>query len=230
MNYDQDLGPVLVTDWLHKDAFSLFQLELLGRPPTPDSNLLNGKGPYYCCPSLDEQCTGNTPFTEFNFTKGSSYKMSLVNTAVITHFTFWIDDHDFYVVATDFVPIHPYLTSTIYIAIGQRYDIGSLRKIEHRRRPRQTIGSMPVTATMLGNGLASESFDMMLTTKTSPFQLPLTDFAMGTWMKSQKVFILSSSVKWARTPTSMAGKIPWKRICKVSQMQMTRTPFSTNGY
>ena len=123
MNYDHDLGPVLVTDWLHKDAFSLFQLELLGRPPTPDSNLLNGKGPYYCCPNLDEQCTGNTPFTEFNFTKGSSYKMSLVNTALSTHFTFWIDDHDFYVVATDFVPIHPYRTNTINIAIGQRYDI-----------------------------------------------------------------------------------------------------------
>lgn len=123
MNYDVDLGPVFVTDWVHNDAFSLFQLELLGRPPTPDSNLLNGKGPYYCCPSLDKQCTGKTPFTEFNFTKSSSYKMSLVNTAVSTHFTFWIDDHDFYVVATDFVPITPYLAKTLNIAIGQRYDI-----------------------------------------------------------------------------------------------------------
>lgn len=123
MDYDHDLGPVLVTDWLHKDAFGLFQLELLGRPPTPDSNLINGKGPYFCCPSLDPQCTGRTPFTEFNFNKSSTYKMSLVNTAVSTHFTFWIDGHDFYVVATDFVPITPYLASTINIAIGQRYDI-----------------------------------------------------------------------------------------------------------
>ena len=123
MDYDQDLGPVLVTDWLHKDAFGLFQLELLGRPPTPDSNLINGKGPYFCCPSLDRQCTGKTPFTEFKFNTSSTYKMSLVNTAVSTHFTFWIDNHDFYVVATDFVPITPYLASTINIAIGQRYDI-----------------------------------------------------------------------------------------------------------
>lgn len=123
MNYDHDLGPVLVTDWLHKDAFSLFQLALLGHTPTPDSNLLNGKGPYYCCQSLDKQCTRKTPFTEFNSTSGSSYKMSLVDTAVSTHFTFWIDDHDFYVVANDFVPIQPYRPSTINIAIGQRYDI-----------------------------------------------------------------------------------------------------------
>ena len=123
MNFDEDLGPVFVTDWVHKDAFSLFQLELLGRPPTPDSNLLNGKGPYYCCPSLDKQCTGTTPFTEFNFTADKSYKMSLVNTAVSTHFTFWIDGHDFFVVSTDFVPIVPYRTNTLNIAIGQRYDI-----------------------------------------------------------------------------------------------------------
>ena len=130
MNYDHDLGPVLVTDWLHKDAFSLFQLELLGRPPTPDSNLLNGRGPYYCCPDLDDQCTGKVHFTEFNFTKGSSYKMSLVNTAVSTHFTFWIDSHDFYVVATDFVPIKPYLAHTLNIAIGQRYDVVIVAKNE----------------------------------------------------------------------------------------------------
>ncbi len=123
MNYDEDLGPVFVTDWVHKDAFSLFQLELLGRPPTPDSNLLHGKGAYYCCQSLDKQCTGPTNFTEFKFTDGKTYKMSLVNTAVSTHFTFWIDSHDFFVVSTDFVPIEPYRTDTLNIAIGQRYDI-----------------------------------------------------------------------------------------------------------
>ena len=135
MNYTTDLGPLLVTDWLHQDAFSLFQLELLGRPPTPDSNLLNGKGPYYCCPSLDKQCTGRQAFTEYNFSKGTSYKISLVNTAVSTHFTFWIDGHDFYVVATDFVPIKPYQTDTINIAIGQRYDIIIIAKDEKETMP-----------------------------------------------------------------------------------------------
>lgn len=37
--------------------------------------------------------------------------------------TFWIDDHDFWVISTDFVPIKQYNTSTLNIAIGQRYDI-----------------------------------------------------------------------------------------------------------
>lgn len=31
MNYDVDLGPVLLTDWFHKDAFSQVQLEYLGK-------------------------------------------------------------------------------------------------------------------------------------------------------------------------------------------------------
>lgn len=49
--------------------------------------------------------------------------MSLVNTGTSTHTTFWIDSHKFWVVATDFVPIEPYETDMINIAIGQRYDI-----------------------------------------------------------------------------------------------------------
>lgn len=123
MNYDVDLGPVLITDHYHKTAFSQVQLEYLGRPPAPDSMLMNGRGVYYCCPKLDPLCVGNSTHTEFQFSAGMTYKMSIVNTGVSTHMTFWIDDHDFYVVGNDFVPIQPYKSSILNIAIGQRYDI-----------------------------------------------------------------------------------------------------------
>ncbi|KAF2231870.1 multicopper oxidase [Viridothelium virens] len=126
MNYDVDLGPVLITDHFHKTAFSQVILEYLGRPPAPDSMLMNGNGTYYCCPKLDPLCVGNVSnprLTTFNFVAGKSYKLSLVNTATSTHTTFWIDNHSFSVVATDFVPIEPYNTSILNIAIGQRYDI-----------------------------------------------------------------------------------------------------------
>ncbi|XEU97590.1 hypothetical protein FSHL1_002876 [Fusarium sambucinum] len=128
MNYDVDLGPVLITDHFHKTAFSQVMLEYLGRPPAPDSILMNGKGTYYCCPlkdnpNCDQNCVGLPKLTDFNFEKGKKYKMSLVNTGVSTHMTFWIDKHNFSVVATDFVPITPYNTSILNIAIGQRYDI-----------------------------------------------------------------------------------------------------------
>jgi len=123
MNYDVDLGPVLITDHFHKTAFSQVMLEYLGRPPAPDSMLMNGNGTYYCCPRLDPLCVGESKLTQFVFEKGKSYKMSLVNTGTSTHMTFWIDSHDFSVVATDFVPIKPYNASILNIAIGQRYDI-----------------------------------------------------------------------------------------------------------
>ncbi|KAF4780802.1 Laccase-2 [Colletotrichum scovillei] len=128
MNYNEDLGPVLITDNFHKTAFSQVQLEYMGRPPAPDSMLMNGNGRYYCCPvgagcNSDPKCVGGSNITTFNFKRGSSYKMSLVNTGTSTHTTFWIDHHNFTVVGTDFVPIEPYTASIINIAIGQRYDI-----------------------------------------------------------------------------------------------------------
>ncbi|KAI8161166.1 Dihydrogeodin oxidase [Colletotrichum sp. SAR 10_71] len=96
------------------------------RPPSPDSMLMNGKGKYHCCskcPRADKNCVGGSERESFNFKKGKTYKMSLVNTATSTHTTFWIDKHNFTVVAADFVPIKPYVASIINVAIGQRYDI-----------------------------------------------------------------------------------------------------------
>ncbi|KPM44117.1 Laccase-2 [Neonectria ditissima] len=123
MNYDVDLGPVLITDNFHNTAFSQVMLEYLGRPPAPDSTLMNGNGTYYCCPKFNKLCKGTSNLTTYNFQAGKTYKISLVNTATSTHFTFWIDNHNFSVVATDFVPITPYNSSMLNIAIGQRYDI-----------------------------------------------------------------------------------------------------------
>ncbi|KAK1624116.1 Cupredoxin [Colletotrichum phormii] len=73
--------------------------------------------------NADPRCVGGSNITTFNFKRGRSYKMSLVNTGTSTHTTFWIDHHNFTVVGTDFVPIKPYTASIINIAIGQRYDI-----------------------------------------------------------------------------------------------------------
>ncbi|KAJ3952935.1 hypothetical protein N0V92_010612 [Colletotrichum tropicale] len=96
------------------------------RPPSPDSMLMNGKGKYHCCstcPGAQENCVGGSQRESFNFTEDRTYKMSLVNTGTSTHTTFWIDNHNFTVVAADFVPITPYPASIINVAIGQRYDI-----------------------------------------------------------------------------------------------------------
>ena len=118
MNYDEDLGPILISDWYHADAFSLYHEEVEGAPPVPDSNVMNGKGVYYCDPLLDPQCTGKQSHHRLHFEEGKTYKLSIVNTAVDSQFTFWIDGHNFTIAQTDFVPVEPYTTDTMNIGIG----------------------------------------------------------------------------------------------------------------
>jgi len=120
-NYDFDLGPIMVNDWLHAPASSLYYLELEGTPPVPSSILMQGQGIYMC--QLGEPCIQRTNYYTVNFTAGTTYKMSLINSGTDTQLTFWLQAHSFTVVGTDFVAIEPYVTDTINIAVGQRYEI-----------------------------------------------------------------------------------------------------------
>jgi FtsP/CotA-like multicopper oxidase with cupredoxin domain len=82
-------------------------------PPTLDNGLINGTNTF--------NDTGSR-FTT-TFTAGQTYRMRLVNGAIDTHWKFMIDNHTMTVIATDLVPIVPYNTTVLNVAIGQRYDI-----------------------------------------------------------------------------------------------------------
>lgn len=55
--------------------------------------------------------------------KGKRYKLRLINAAVDNQFVVSLDNHNFTVVAADLVPIKPFVTNNLFIAIGQRYDV-----------------------------------------------------------------------------------------------------------
>jgi FtsP/CotA-like multicopper oxidase with cupredoxin domain len=112
MNYDEDLGPVLLSDWYHTNPFALFEIALLGVDPNTDSTLLQGQG-MYC---ENQTCTGS--YYEISFQQGTTYKLSVVNGGSSSQFTFWMDGHNFTVVGMDFVPIAPYVTDYLNINIG----------------------------------------------------------------------------------------------------------------
>lgn len=57
------------------------------------------------------------------FESGTKYLLRLVNVAADTHFKFTIDNHTMEVISADFVPITPYTTDVLSIAIGQRYEV-----------------------------------------------------------------------------------------------------------
>lgn len=124
-NYDVDLGPLSITDWYHQDAFSLWYIEKAGTPaPRTPSKLMNGKyGTVNCVPDPSKCVPGEaSPFTQV-FEKGKRYLWRIINMSAVAHYTFWIDGHNFTVISTDFVPITPFETHNITVAIGQRYDI-----------------------------------------------------------------------------------------------------------
>ena len=119
MNYDVDLGPLLISDWYHADAFSLYQTEIATpEAPLPETNIINGKGVFDCDPATDPRCTGLRQRHEILFQRGTTYKLGLVNTGSLLTYKFWIDGHSFTVIQTDFVPIKPYVTDVLIVGIG----------------------------------------------------------------------------------------------------------------
>ncbi|KAB8276471.1 Cupredoxin [Aspergillus minisclerotigenes] len=112
-NYDVDLGHLFLNDWYHKTADELVLEASTGGPPTAPNGLINGTNTYGTLGSRFET----------TFEAGNRYRIRLVNAAADNHFRFMIDNHTMEVIATDFVPIHPYNTTQLSIGMGQRYDI-----------------------------------------------------------------------------------------------------------
>ena len=127
VNYDEAIDPLLMADWNHKSAFGLFWEEVTPRagPPNMTSILLNGIGHYQCTVAEKNAgvCVDQTSFYNMTLTRGKRYLLRLINTSVDSTFIFSIDNHNLTVIETDFVPIHPYQTNSVLVAIGQRYHV-----------------------------------------------------------------------------------------------------------
>jgi FtsP/CotA-like multicopper oxidase with cupredoxin domain len=124
-DYDKDLGPVLVGDWYHDSYYSLVNQTMNtvdGRPPASNNNLVNGKN-NYPCQNTTLECTPNAGLAKFKFESGKKYRLRLINPSSESTQKISIDGHKFTVIAQDFVPIVPYETDLITLAIGQRTDV-----------------------------------------------------------------------------------------------------------
>ncbi|KAF2760125.1 laccase-1 [Pseudovirgaria hyperparasitica] len=116
-NYDVDAGSITLSDWSHQTADALYSYAQTVGPPTLSTGLINGTNSYN-----NSGTTVGSRF-EMNFEAGTSYKLRLVNVAIDTYFKFSIDNHTLTVIAADFVPIVPYTTDVLSIAMGQRYEV-----------------------------------------------------------------------------------------------------------
>ncbi|ETN42833.1 uncharacterized protein HMPREF1541_01991 [Cyphellophora europaea CBS 101466] len=128
VDYDEDLGPVLLSDTYHRDYFDLLE-DIMGNDLNKtkealfsSNNLIQGKGTYDC--SLTTlPCYRNGGYAKFHFDSGKSYRLRLINSGADTIQHFSIDDHTLTVIANDMVPVVPYDTDVVVLGIGQRTDV-----------------------------------------------------------------------------------------------------------
>ncbi|PQE32229.1 multicopper oxidase protein [Rutstroemia sp. NJR-2017a WRK4] len=116
LDYDYDLGPMPITDFYYQSSYEAGLMSVKNGPPDADNGLLNGTN----------MNLGETTGYYNNVTAlvpGAKYRLRLINMSVDNHFRVTLDNHEFAVIATDFVAIQPYTTRSLFIAIGQRYDV-----------------------------------------------------------------------------------------------------------
>lgn len=116
--YDSDIGPIMLADYFHGYYEQAVQKTLANPasgqagPPLANNNLINGKA-----------SNGPAPMASFNFTSGKTYRLRLINTSAASVQKFTIDGYTMTIFANDFVPIVPYETDVVTLAVGQRSDV-----------------------------------------------------------------------------------------------------------
>lgn len=122
-DYDIDLGPVLLTDYYHKPYAEIVE-EITGTDlsmiaPRSVNNLINGKMDYNCSLVTDgTPCTDDAGLSKFQFTTGKKHRLRLINAGAEGIQKFSIDGHTMTVIANDFVPIQPYQTEIVTLAVS----------------------------------------------------------------------------------------------------------------
>ncbi|TKA81272.1 hypothetical protein B0A49_00226 [Cryomyces minteri] len=125
-NYDIDFGSFIVNEWYYQTAFQInfivnARLQLLptgdlpaSGPPASDNILING---------TNKNTQGSGKYGKTIMEQGKRYRLRIINTAVDNALRVSLDGHPFEVVSADFVPIKPFVTDTLLLNIGQRYDV-----------------------------------------------------------------------------------------------------------
>lgn len=123
--YDIDLGPLHISDWYYGAADSILHRvqdptnpyvpDFPGSPAPSDNILFNGQ-------NINPSGPGGS-YAKLVLTPGKSHRLRLINPSVDNTFTVSIVGHEMTVIAADFVPVIPSTTSSLYLSVGQRYDV-----------------------------------------------------------------------------------------------------------
>jgi FtsP/CotA-like multicopper oxidase with cupredoxin domain len=131
VDYDIDVGSILLSDHYHRDYFSVVEQVMQVVPivggvpnipaiiPLSDNNLINGKNDFDCSTVTDgTPCTSNAPLAEFKFEPGKMHRLRLVNAGSEGIQKFSIDGHEMLIIANDFTEVIPYTTKIVTLAVS----------------------------------------------------------------------------------------------------------------
>ncbi|KAK5003474.1 laccase, multicopper oxidase, benzenediol:oxygen oxidorectuctase, partial [Cryomyces antarcticus] len=118
-NYDIDLGSYIVNEWYYPTSYQInyaasVNLQTGSPPPNADNILVSG---------TNKNTAGGGKYGVVTMTKGKKYRLRLINTSADNFIRVSLDNHNFTVMTADFIPIKPYTTQWVLLAIGQRYDV-----------------------------------------------------------------------------------------------------------
>ncbi|KAK4448793.1 laccase [Podospora aff. communis PSN243] len=114
--YEEDLGVFPITDWYYGAADEI-QHGLIpppGAAPPADNVLFNGS---HVNPA------GGGSYYRVKLKPGKRHRLRIINTSVDNAFTVTLSNHSFTVIQTDFIPVHAFTTSSLFLTVGQRYDV-----------------------------------------------------------------------------------------------------------
>ncbi|KAL8348099.1 hypothetical protein RB601_002690 [Gaeumannomyces tritici] len=123
--YDVDLGPFPISDWYYPSvdkllarAMSSLDPFVPGQPasaPSSDNLLFNGT-------NVNPKGPGGK-YARVMVTPGKTHRLRLINPSADNTFTMSISGHNMKVIQADFVPVQPFTTTSLFMGIGQRYDV-----------------------------------------------------------------------------------------------------------
>ncbi|KAK3349185.1 laccase [Lasiosphaeria hispida] len=114
--YDEDLGVFPITDWYYGAADEI-QHSLIpppGAAPPSDNVLFNGK---------HVNANGGGSYYRVKLKPGKRHRLRIINTSVDNTFTVSLVNHQMTVIESDFVPVNAFTASSLFLAVGQRYDV-----------------------------------------------------------------------------------------------------------
>ncbi|EXJ76688.1 uncharacterized protein A1O5_01196 [Cladophialophora psammophila CBS 110553] len=116
-NYDYDMGHVMIDEIFSQTIFQMAWniARLRGPLPAAVNYMVNGKN------KSPDGSTGQA--TQWTVEAGKKHLFRIINSSAQSSFIVHFDYHEMTVISSDYTPIVPYKTTSLYVNPGQRYNV-----------------------------------------------------------------------------------------------------------